>query len=355
MRSALARLALLVAAALLLLVPSTAAAAGSDNNSYVVHPLVSDTGAGGTIKDGNLVNAWGLTASGTSPWWVADNGMNVSTLYNGNNPPSIVPLVVSVAGDGPTGTVFNSTPGFPLPAGTGNARFLFDTEDGVISGWNGGSASQPVITSKDGAVYKGLAIANTSAGPRLYATDFHNGRVDVFDGSWQPVKRPFAFFDPTIPRGFAPFGIQAIGSRIFVSYAKTQPGSDDEAHGPGLGFVDAFDAATGILTGKVLLGFQLNAPWGLAQAPDGFGAFGGDLLVGNFGDGHVNAFRPILGGIVYLPDGQLRDGSGQPVFIDGLWALEFGNGGAAGPASSLFFTAGPDEESHGLFGSITAG
>jgi len=353
MRSAFARLALFVVAALLLLVPSAAIAAGSDN-SYVVHPLVTDTGAGGTIMDANLVNAWGLTASSSSPWWVADNGKNVSTLYNGNGNGAIVPLVVSVAGDGPTGTVFNSTAGFPLPTG-GNARFLFDTEDGVISGWNGGTASQPVITSKDGAVYKGLAIADTSAGPRLYATDFHNGRVDVFDGSWQPVRRPFAFFDPTIPRGFAPFGIQAIGSRIFVSYAKTQPGSDDEAHGPGLGFVDAFDAATGILTGKVLLGFQLNAPWGLAQAPADFGAFGGDLLVGNFGDGRINAFRPILGGILYLPAGQLRDAGGQPIWIDGLWALEFGNGGAAGPTSSLFFTAGPDDESHGLFGSITAG
>jgi uncharacterized protein (TIGR03118 family) len=354
MRSALARLALLLAAALLVLAPSTATAAGSDNN-YNVHPLVTDTGTGGTIEDGNLVNAWGLTAGPTTPWWVADNGTNLSTLYNGNGAGAIVPLVVTVAGEGPTGTVFNTTGGFPLPAGTGNARFLFDTEDGVISGWNGGAASQPVITSHHGAVYKGLAIANTTAGPRLYATDFHNGRVDVFDGSWQPVIRPFAFFDPTIPHDFAPFGIQAIGSQIFVSYAKTQPGSNDEVQGPGLGFVDAFDAATGILRAKVLLGSQLNAPWGLAQAPAGFGAFGGDLLVGNFGDGHITAFRPILGGIAYLPDGQLRDGSGQPIVIDGLWALEFGNGAAAGPTSSLFFTAGPHDESHGLFGTITAG
>jgi uncharacterized protein (TIGR03118 family) len=352
MRSALARLALLLAAALLLFVPSTASAAGTDN-SYVVHPLVSDTGAGGTIKDENLVNAWGLTAGPATPWWVADNGTNVSTLYNGNTG-AIVPLVVQVAGDGPTGTVFNTTTGFPLPVGTGNARFLFDTEDGVISGWNGGPTSQAMITAKDGAVYKGLAIAQTGAGPRIYATDFHNGKVDVFDGAWQPVHRPFAFFDPTIPRGFAPFGIQTIGSLVFVTYAKTQPGSDDEAHGPGLGFVDAFDATTGILTAKVLLGFQLDAPWGLAQAPDGFGAFSGDLLVGNFGDGRITAFRPILGGILYLPAGQLRDATGARIAIDGLWALEFGNGGAAGPKQSLFFTAGPDDESHGLFGSITA-
>jgi len=352
MRSALARLGLVLSAALLLLLPATAAGAASDN-SYSVHPLVTDTGAGGTVKDEHLVNAWGLTASSTSPWWVSDNGTNLSTLYTGTG--AVIPqIVVSVAGDGPTGTVFNTTTGFPLPAGTGNARFLFDTEDGVISGWNGGSASQPMVTSKDGAVYKGLAISQTTSGPRIYATDFHNGRVDVFDGSWQPVHGPLAFFDPTLPRGFAPFGIQAIGSRIYVTYAKTVPGSNDEAHGPGLGFVDAFDAATGILNAKVLFGHQLNAPWGLAPAPAGFGAFSGDLLVGNFGDGTINAFKPILGGILYLPDGQLRDRSGGTISIDGLWALQFGNGATAGPTTSLYFTAGPDDESHGLFGSITA-
>ena len=354
MRSTLARLTLVLSAALLLLAPTAAAGTASGTNSYTVHPLVTDTGVGGTVKDEHLVNAWGLTSSSSSPWWVSDNGTNLSTLYTGAG--AIIPqIVVSVAGDGPTGTVFNSTTGFALPAGTGNARFLFDTEDGVISGWNGGSASQPMVTSNEGAVYKGLAIALTTNGPRLYATDFHNGRVDVFDGSWQPVHRPFAFFDPTIPRGFAPFGIQAIGSRIYVSYAKTVPGSNDEAHGPGLGFVDAFDAATGFLTAKVLFGQQLNAPWGLAQAPDDFGAFSGDLLVGNFGDGRITAFRPILGGILYLPDGQLRDTSGQQISIDGLWALEFGNGATAGPTNSLFFTAGPNDESNGLFGSITAG
>ena len=225
MRSAFVRLAVLFATAMLALVSVAAASAASDN-SYVVHPLVSDNGVPGTVTDPNLVNAWGLTASSTSPWWVADNGMNVSTLYNGAG--GIVPLVVNV-GEAPTGTVFNTTTGFPLPAGVGNARFLFDTERGVISGWNGGTAAQPKFTSPDGAVYKGLAIAQTTVGPRLYAADFHNRRVDVFDGAWQPVKQSFfSFRDPTIPRSFAPFGIQAIGSRVYVSYAKTEPGSDDE-------------------------------------------------------------------------------------------------------------------------------
>jgi uncharacterized protein (TIGR03118 family) len=348
MRSVLARSAIVIAAMALVLVAATAAGAAGAN-SYTVHPLVSDTGVGGTIKDANLVNAWGLTASSTSPWWVADNGTGLSTLYNGAG--AIVPLVVDV-GDAPTGTVFNTTTGFPLPSG-GNARFLFDNETGEVSGWNGGPASQQVVPPND-AVYKGLAIAQTTAGPRLYAADFHNRRVDVWDGAWQPVKRPFAFFDPTIPHDFAPFGIQAIGSRIFVSYAKTEAGSDDEVAGPGLGFVDAFDAATGLLTSKVLSGRQLNAPWGLAVAPASFGAFGGDLLVGNFGDGRISAFKPVLGGLLYVPQGQLRTGPGEPLAIDGLWALEFGNDAGAGPSSSLYFTAGPGDEEHGLFGFISA-
>jgi uncharacterized protein (TIGR03118 family) len=348
MRSVLARSAIVVAAMALVLAAATAAGAAG-TNSYTVHPLVSDTGAGGTIKDANLVNAWGLTASAASPWWVADNGTGVSTLYNGAG--GIVPLVVSV-GDAPTGTVFNTTTGFPLPAG-GNARFLFDNETGEVSGWNGGLASQQVVPPGD-AVYKGLAISQTTAGPRLYATDFHNRRVDVWDGAWQPIKRPFAFFDPTIPRNYGPFGIQAIGSRIFVSYAKTEPGSDDEVAGPGFGFVDAFDAATGLLASKVLSGRELNAPWGLAVAPASFGVFGGDLLVGNFGDGRISAYKPVLGGLLYFPQGQLRTSQGDSVAIDGLWALEFGNDAGAGPSTSLYFTAGPGDEEHGLFGFISA-
>jgi len=351
MRSVLPRLGVVLAVVISALLFITAAGAASDN-SYVVHPLVSDNGVPGTVTDTNLVNAWGLTASSMSPWWVADNGTGVSTLYTGTG--AVLSLVVDV-GDAPTGTVFNNTTGFPLPAGTGNARFLFDSEGGVISGWNGGLASQTKITSTEGAVYKGLAIAQTTAGPRLYAADFHNRRVDVFDGAWQPVQQSFfSFRDPTIPRSFAPFGIQAIGSRIYVAYAKTKPGSNDEQAGPGLGFVDAFDAATGLLAAKVIDG-QLNAPWGLAIAPDNFGRFSGDLLVGNFGDGRINAFKPILGGLLYLPHGQLRTPTGDPVEIDGLWALEFGNGAAAGPTNSLYFTAGPGEESHGLFGFVATG
>jgi uncharacterized protein (TIGR03118 family) len=318
-------------------------------NRYVVTPLVTDTGVGNTVMDPNLVNAWGLTASSSSPWWVADNGMNVSTLYTGAG--AIIPLVVSV-GDAPTGVVFNNTTGFALKSGTAS-RFIFDTESGIVSAWAGGPSAEQEIPPT-GASYKGLAIAQTTAGPRLYAANFHDKRVDVFDGDWKPVHAPFQFFDPTIPSSYGPFGIQTIGSRVYVAYAKKEEDEDEEVRGQGLGFVDSFDTATGIIRSKVAIHGQLDAPWGLALAPDKFGRFSGDLLVGNFGNGRINAFRPVLGQFIWVPDGQLRDASGDPVFIDGLWALEFGNGAAAGPTDSLFFTAGPDEESHGLFGQIRA-
>ena len=341
--------------ALALVFAGAAAAAQSD---FTVTPLVSDNGVPGTATDGNLVNAWGLASSSTSPWWVADNGKSVSTLYNGAG--AKLPLTVAVSED-PTGVVFN-TPGvadptaFDVVAGS-PAAFLFDGEGGTITAWNGSQGTTAKLEvdqgAQDGAVFKGLAIAQTSAGPRLYATDFHNRRVDVYDKNWQPVDQPFQFFDPTIPHSYGPFGIQAIGDRIFVTYAKTQPGSDDEAHGQGLGFVDSFDAATGILDGRVAMHGQLNAPWGLAMAPQGFGDLGGDLLVGNFGDGRIHAYRPILGGLAFVPAGRLDVSHGSPLQIDGLWALEFGNGANAGPTGTLFFTAGPNDENDGLFGTIT--
>jgi uncharacterized protein (TIGR03118 family) len=347
--SPLVRIAAVAAAAMVALAAASIAAA-APANAYTVTPLVSNNGVPGTTTDTNLVNAWGLTATATSPWWVADNGNGKSTLYNGAG--GIVPLVVTV-GDAPTGLVANSsTTSFLLSNGNA-ARFIFDGESGTISGWNGGPSAQQVVPST-GAVYKGLAIAQTPAGPRLYAADFHNRRVDVFDGNWQPVHSLLQFFDPTIPHNYGPFGIQTIGSLVYVSYAKTQAGSDDEVAGRGNGFVDAFDAATGILRSKVAIRGTLNAPWGLALAPTGFGRFGGDLLVGNFGDGHITAYRPFAGGFIYLPAGQLRTSQGNLVEIDGLWALEFGNGATAGPTSSLYFTAGPDDEANGLFGSITA-
>ena len=324
----------------------------AEDNAYTVTPLVSDQLGAAPVRDTNLVNAWGLAASATSPWWVADNGTSTSTLYNGNTGLP-VPLVVSVGVDsGPTGVVFNGGSGFVVTSGSSSApaRFIFDSEDGLIRGWNPAvdptNAVVAPATADPDAIYKGLAIA----GGMLYASDFHNGVVDVFDGSWNLVNQ---FTDPGLPSGYAPFGIQAIGSRIFVSFAKQDADAEDEIAGQGLGFVDAFDTA-GNLVARVAQHGQLNAPWGLALAPANFGRFSGDLLVGNFGDGKILAFEPQSNGHFGFR-GQLRASSGHAIAIDGLWALGFGNGANAGPTNTLFFTAGPDEETHGLFGRITVG
>jgi uncharacterized protein (TIGR03118 family) len=336
---------------------SAGAVPAAVDNAYTVHPLVSDVPGAAQTLDPHLVNAWGLTATSTSPWWVADNGTDESTLYNGNTG-AIVPLVVQVDG-GPTGAVANTSSSFVVTKGTasGPARFIFASEDGKIRGWNPAVAATVAQVGADrsnaDASYKGLAMATTAAGPMLYAADFHNARVDVFTGNWHLVDNPSAFVDPALPADYAPFGIQTIEGRIFVSYAKQDEEAADEVAGQGRGFVDAYDTAGNLLE-RVAQHGQLNAPWGLAQAPPSFGRFGGDLLVGNFGDGRINAYEELPNGH-FEHRGELRGAGGQPLAIDGLWALEFGNGATAGPKETLFFTAGPDDESHGLFGSITPG
>ncbi len=345
---------MIVGAAVLVMAGAVPAAV---DNAYSVHPLVSDVPGAAPTLDPNLVNAWGLTATSTSPWWVADNGADESTLYNGNTG-AIVPLVVQVDG-APTGAVANTTSSFVVTNGTasGPARFIFASEDGQIRGWNPAVAPTVAQVGADrsnvDASFKGLAMATTASGPMLYAADFHNARVDVFDGNWHLVGNPGAFVDPKLPSGYAPFGIQTIGGRVFVSYAKQDEEAADEVAGQGRGFVDAYDTA-GALLERVAQHGQLNAPWGLARAPASFGRFGGDLLVGNFGDGQINAYEELSNGH-FAPRGELRGANGKSLAIDGLWALEFGNGATAGPASTLFFTAGPDDENHGLFGSITPG
>jgi uncharacterized protein (TIGR03118 family) len=339
---------LVVPATLAALIAAAPASASPPNGGYEVHNLVSNVAGVADKVDPNLVNAWGLAAGPTSPWWVSDNGTDVSTLYNAIGTP--LPLVVSVPG-APTGTVFNGSTGFPVAGKP--ATFIFDTEGGTILGWNGGTAATvEADRSPAGAVFKGLATATSPAGPRLYATDFHNGVVDVFDAAWQPVPHR-GFVDPFLPRHFAPFGIQAIGDRIFVTYAKQEAGSDDEAHGRGLGIVDAFDTSGRLLARVAQFGRQ-NAPWGVAWAPPSFGRFAGDLLVGNFGDGRINAYRQVSSRF-FVPAGQLRTTAGRPLAIDGLWALEFGHDAPNNGASdTLFFTAGPDDEQNGLFGTIRA-
>ena len=336
----------LLVAALVMTIPLQAAP--ESGNSYTVTPLVSDQPGVATFTDPNLVNAWGLAASSSSPWWVADNETSVSTLYNGNTgqPQS---LVVTVGMDsGPTGVVFNGGSGFVVSNGTqsGAARFIFDGEDGVLRGWSPGVDATHALVAATGdpeAIFKGLAIADN----KLFAADFHNNEVAVFDSSWNIVDR---FTDTGLPAGYAPFGIQAIAGNVFVTFAKQDADAEDEVAGQGLGFVDEFDTS-GNLIARVAQHGQLNAPWGLALAPAEFGRFSGDLLVGNFGDGQINAYELRPNGR-FTHRGELRE-NGRPISIDGLWALGFGNGANAGPRNTLFFTAGPDDESHGLFGKIT--
>jgi uncharacterized protein (TIGR03118 family) len=349
--------ALIVAALLAVFSMVAAFAAGAkatSDNSYVVRNLVSDQNGVAERTDPNLVNAWGLTSLPTSPWWVADNGTDVSTIYRADGSTARPPVNVASA---PTGAAANTGPGFVVSEGanSGPAVFLFATEEGKILGWNPNvDASNAVVganRSNVDAIYKGLVLS----GNTLYATDFHNARVDVFNSSFGLVNDPGAFVDPKIPNGFAPFGIAAIDGKIFVSYAKQDADREDDVAGQGLGYVDAY-SSTGTLLQRIVNRGQLNSPWGMAMAPAGFGAFGGDLLVGNFGDGEINAYQPQATGTFERVGALKSSSTGKEILIDGLWALAFGKGTANnGPTDTLFFTAGPDDENHGLFGTIRAG
>jgi uncharacterized protein (TIGR03118 family) len=339
---------------------AVAASASTKSNWYNAYYLVSDGSAvSAPLADTKLVNGWGLSAGPTSPWWTSNNGSNTSTLYSGVGSKSA--LTVAVPG-GPTGTVFNGNANdFVVTANgkSGSARFLFATQAGTILGWSntvdGTNAVVAVDNSSKGAIYDGLAIAND----RLYATDFHDARVDVFDAKFAPVALAGGFTDSQIPKGWAPFNVQALGANIFVTYAKQDANARQEVAGGGLGYVDEY-SPDGVLLARVAKKGKatapLNAPWGLAMAPATFGGFGGDLLVGNFGNGKISAYAPPAAGATkWTYRGQLRVASGQIIKIDGLWAIAFGNGSAAGPANDLYFLAGPNGESHGAFGFISVG
>lgn len=335
-----------------------AATATAGGFTYRQHNLVSDGFIAADHLDPNLVNAWGVTFNPTGAVWVANNGTGTSTLYDGSG--NAIPLVVQIPSPGtdnggtPTGIAYNGSSSFVVSqAGlSGPARFLFATEDGVIAGWaptvDSTHAIRAIDNSASGTVYKGIALSAGGNGALLYASDFHNAKVDVFDANLHPVMLGAgAFRDPGIPLGYAPFGIQAIGGDIYVTFAKQDADRHDEIDGPGLGYVDAFDP-NGHLLRRIATRGALNAPWGLALAPAGFGAFGNLLLIGNFGDGHINAYEPALGFFV----GSLRGQDFRPLKIDGLWGLGFGNGYANQPVDTLFFAAGPDGEAHGLYGRI---
>jgi uncharacterized protein (TIGR03118 family) len=356
-RFVLVALAAAIAAALLVVAATSAAPPG---NRYTVTPLASDVPGLAPTTDANLKNTWGLARSDTSPWWIANNGTASTSVYTGAGARVDIGGIPAqnVPGD-PTGAVHSGIDG-QFEVGTTSdptlkpSNFIFDSEDGTISAWRGAPDALVTATVPD-AVFKGLAISNGSSGPRLYATDFAqekgHSRVDVFDGSWNPVNTPGAFVDKKLPKHYGPFGIQTIGDRVFVTYAKQQPGSDDEAHGRGLGIVDAYDL-DGKFLGRVAQHGQLDAPWGLAWAPKSFGRFGGDLLVGNFGDGQINAYKEKKKGH-FEHRGTLHAAKHGKLSIDGLWALEFGNTGSNGDPNTLYFTAGLNDEADGLFGTIT--
>ena len=324
---------------------SAAKAAPSDQ--YLVRNLVSSTAAVPADRiDANIKNAWGLVSSPTSPWWPANNGTNTSTIIPATG--AVNNTVVSVAG-GPTGIVWNGTAGaFPITGGQSN--FIFNTMSGAVSGWRAGAASEVKVPAHD-AFYMGLALAITATGPQLYSADFKNNRVEVVNAQWAPVDMTGKFKDPTLPANYGPYGIQTVGSRIIVTYAEHAPVGLRELPGAGKGYVSAFDFA-GNFIGRVASGGVLNAPWGVAKADPNFGAFGGDLLIGNFGDGRINAFHENADG-TFTPSGTLKGLNGQPLAIGGLWAIQFGSGAANnGQRNHLYFTAGPNGETAGLFGRI---
>ena len=390
-------------------------AKASTSGTVLQTNLVSDLAGVAAVTDPNLVNSWGISESSGSPFWISDNNAGVSTLYQvpgaGSTPVSTVPLVVNIptpvssTGGAPTGTVFNTgsangafnITGLNKTGQTTSApaSFLFDTEDGTIIGWNpgidptgqfagpgglsnhgtiavdnsGNNFTNPDPEQQTGAVYKGVAIATSStpiipgdanSTALLYASNFRAGTIEVYDATIKKVTAlpAGAFTDPGLPADYAPFNVQVLNGKVYVTYARQNATRHDDLAGPHRGFVDVFnlDGTPGLPRNAMRLVSRgpLDSPWGLAIAPPGFAGLSTPnndpvLLVGNFGDGFINAFDSATGSTV----GQLKDPDGEPIQIDGLWALKVGNGGAGGTLDTVYFTAGPFEESHGLFGSLT--
>jgi uncharacterized protein (TIGR03118 family) len=314
--------------------------------------LVSDVAGVAQLQDTNLVNAWGVSFNPTGPFWVSDNGTGLATLYTVTNDAAGLvrvvknPLEVAIPGAGnPTGQLFNGTPAFHTNL------FIFASEDGTISGWRPalGTAAE-TLTNRSTAVYKGITLTTNSHGPVLLAANFSEGTIDMYDGNINLLGQ---FADTAAPAGFAPFNVQIREGLVFVTFAKQDAAKHDDVAGPGNGLIDVFNPTNGVFTrfatgsnagGKLQ---AINSPWGVAIAPSGFGGGGDRLLVGNFGDGTLMSFDA-KGQFL----GLLNGADGQPLVIDGLWALTFGNGGQAGTPDALFFSSGPNEENHGLFGRL---
>lgn len=332
--------------------------AGSEN-LYIQHNLVSDGFVPADHVDVNLINPWGLAFGTTTPAWVADNGSGVSTIYNGLGSPLplkvTIPAAPKVGGKGtPTGVIFNNTTGWVVTKNgkSASAFFIFVTEDGTISGWSPAVDSTNAIIAVDnstlGAVYKGLTRGADGKNALLYVTNFNSGKIEVYDSSFHPVTLSGHFIDPHLPAGYAPFGIQNINGDIYVTYGKQDATKHDAVNGKGLGIVNVFDASGNFLK-RVATGGVLNAPWAVALTPAGFGKFSNRLVIGNFGDGKINVFD--LATCHF--QGHIHGSNGKSLTIDGLWSLAFGNGFNNQRTNVLYFTAGPADETHGIYGSIT--
>jgi uncharacterized protein (TIGR03118 family) len=372
----------LLVLAIVALSAAPAHAKKADHDGYVQTNLVSDGAVPAIFTDPNLKNPWGISFRGggsPSPFWISDNNGGVATLYDGTGasvaalPLVTIPMPNGSPGGSPTGTVFNTfqaSTAFVIP-GTGGlpAAFIFSTEDGTIVAWSTGipdvdatdvppdviAADEAVVVkdnsdggSATGAVYKGLALAADSHGnPHLYATNFRSGKVDVFDSTFTQVMLAGSFTDPKLPKGYAPFGIQLIGDALFVTYALQDKPKHDPVNKPGHGIVDIFDTDGNFMERFASHG-HLDSPWGVASAPSTFGVFKNDILIGNFGDGKINAYDPITRHF----KGVLRDVNDRPIVNESLWALTFG-GAAKAPAGTLYLTAGLHKEMDGLFGTLT--
>jgi uncharacterized protein (TIGR03118 family) len=315
--------------------------------------LTSDITFAGAYQDTNLSNPWGMSTSPSGPWWISDNNSGLSTLYVASGQPqSLVVTIPPGSGSGtgsPSGTVYNASTtdfkihGFATP-------FLFCTEDGTISGWYAGTTAFIAVNNySNNAVYKGMALASAAGNNYIYVANFYAATVEVYDSTFAPHSfGSNSFVDSTIPSGYAPFNIQLVGSSLVVTYAKQDAAKHDDVPGPGNGYVDIYDTE-GNLQVRLERGTFLNAPWGVVQAPSSFSGFANDLLIGNFGSGLISAYNISTGAFI----ANMFDVNFLPVKIDGLWALTFGNGGSDGPTGTLFFTAGPYGENHGIFGMIT--
>lgn len=324
------------------------------------HDLVSDQAAVADHEDALLLNAWGVAFVPGGYAWVANNHSATSTAYDGTGAKLATVITIPGPASGgagaPTGVVHNATPDFVETVGEGSApaTLIFAGEDGVISAWAGGidgnTAQRRADRSGASAIYKGVAIANNGVANFVYATDFHNGKVDVFDKDFNLVTTPGGFADSQLPNGYAPFGIQNVGGVLYVTYAQQDADAEDDVPGKSKGFVNCFDA-NGFRLKRFAQRAHLNAPWGIVQAPGDFGELGNRLLVGNFGDGTISAFDLATGHF----EGQLRGADGKPTSIEGLWGIAFGNDAHDQPHQTLFFAAGPGDEEHGLYGRLDAG